>query len=405
MPANFMGSPVNFGPDQDQLMEIQRRNALAQSLQAGAMAPLPQSRGPVHPFAGAAKLAKAYFGREQANKAQELAKALGQQQTERRGADMSLLAQALQGRPAQPGIQDEVAGTQTDPLPAQNPAQSLGQAIPMLSPDMQPMALNAMVGQQGRQDQREFQGQQLQQQQAFRSEESEKQRQFQQQMQEQAAAARAQGDRPYYQFLPSATGYMAGNARTGQVQPVQHKGQNVVPAAQDPNLQGQIAQQKASGKVSGETQTGAQFDLPRVINNAQNSIQLIDQLISHPGFESGVGMRVPGLGMIPGTDTASFDALLDQVKGGAFLEAFNSLKGGGQITEVEGKKATDAITRMSKSQSEAEFKKAALEYKNIIMLGVHRAQLKAGQGEQQQYSGPERRNSSLPQGVTVRRVQ
>jgi hypothetical protein len=73
---------------------------------------------------------------------------------------MSLLAKALQGRQAQPGQVDELAGTTTDPLPAQTPVQSLQQAIPLLSPEMQGTGLQTLVGAQGREDQQEFQRQQ-----------------------------------------------------------------------------------------------------------------------------------------------------------------------------------------------------------------------------------------------------
>jgi hypothetical protein len=86
-----------------------------------------------------------------------------------------------------------------------------------------------------------------------------------------------------------------------------------------------------------------------------------------------------GAGFIPGTDVSDFNARLDQLRGGAFLEAFQTLKGGGQITEVEGKKATDAITRMRSSQSEDEFKAAALEFKAILQRGVDRAAQRGAQ--------------------------
>ena len=68
---------------------------------------------------------------------------------------------------------------------------------------------------------------------------------------------------------------------------------------------------------------------------------------------------------------------LDQLKGGAFLEAFNTLKGGGQITEVEGKKATDAIARMDNATSESEFKAAVKDYQDVIRKGMNRARMKA----------------------------
>lgn len=93
----------------------------------------------------------------------------------------------------------------------------------------------------------------------------------------------------------------------------------------------------------------------------------------HPGFEGVVGMGVPGVRFIPGTQAASFDALFRQAEGGAFLEAYKSLRGTGQITEIEGTKATSALTRMERSQTEVEFVKAAREFANVIRGAIARA--------------------------------
>ena len=93
----------------------------------------------------------------------------------------------------------------------------------------------------------------------------------------------------------------------------------------------------------------------------------------HPGFEGVVGMGVPGVRFIPGTQAASFDALFRQAEGGAFLQAYESLRGTGQITEIEGTKATSALTRMERSQSEVEFVKAAREFADVIRGAVARA--------------------------------
>ncbi len=60
------------------------------------------------------------------------------------------------------------------------------------------------------------------------------------------------------------------------------------------------------------------------------------------------------------------------------MQAFQSLKGGGQITEIEGKKATQAITRMETAQSEAEFMRAAREFQDVIRDGVDKARAQAG---------------------------
>lgn len=93
----------------------------------------------------------------------------------------------------------------------------------------------------------------------------------------------------------------------------------------------------------------------------------------HPGFEGVVGMGVPGVRFIPGTQAASFDALFRQAEGGAFLQAYESLRGTGQITEIEGTKATSALTRMERSQTEVEFVKAAREFADVIRSAISRA--------------------------------
>ena len=57
---------------------------------------------------------------------------------------------------------------------------------------------------------------------------------------------------PYYQFLQSADGFYAGNARTGQVAPVTYDGRRVVGSTSDPNLQGRLSEAKEEGKTVGE---------------------------------------------------------------------------------------------------------------------------------------------------------
>ncbi|MFZ4388209.1 MAG: hypothetical protein ACOYOI_08625, partial [Chthoniobacterales bacterium] len=85
----------------------------------------------------------------------------------------------------------------------------------------------------------------------------------------------------------------------------------------------------------------------------------------------------PGLKYVPGTSAADFNARLNEIQGGAFLQAFNTLKGGGSITETEGIKATAAINRMSTAQSEKEFNIAAREYQDILRTGIKNAKAKA----------------------------
>ncbi len=145
--------------------------------------------------------------------------------------------------------------------------------------------------------------------------------------------------------------------------------------------------------------------LPDIEAKANNSLSVLNQMVGagtpgqpdykppHPGFTSAVGMKggaqLFGLKDEPiaGSDAANFKALMNQVRGTAFLQAFESLKGGGQITEVEGNKATQAITRMSESQSEGEFIQAANELKQIIRSGLQRAKQARGQAQPPQGGG------------------
>jgi hypothetical protein len=60
------------------------------------------------------------------------------------------------------------------------------------------------------------------------------------------------------------------------------------------------------------------------------------------------------------------------------LQAYETLRGTGQITEIEGAKATSAITRMRLAQSEKDFVQAAREFQDVIRRGVDRARSKAG---------------------------
>jgi hypothetical protein len=96
------------------------------------------------------------------------------------------------------------------------------------------------------------------------------------------------------------------------------------------------------------------------------------------GFEYAVGAGLPSWAVMGGSDTAGFLGRLEQVKSRTFLQAFESLKGAGQITEKEGEKATSALNRMNTAQSEVEFIKAAREFEENLRTGMDLAKKKAG---------------------------
>lgn len=99
----------------------------------------------------------------------------------------------------------------------------------------------------------------------------------------------------------------------------------------------------------------------------------------HEGFESSVGFSgAPLAKYISGSPVSDFRSRFDQIKDKTFLQAFENLKGAGQITEVEGAKATSALNRMSLAQSEKEFITAAREFEQNIKSGMELARKRAG---------------------------
>jgi len=119
------------------------------------------------------------------------------------------------------------------------------------------------------------------------------------------------------------------------------------------------------------------IDAQRASANAQ--LRVIDQALNHPGRETATGFTsvIDPRNRVPGTDATDFQVLLDQIGGAAFLQGFESLKGGGAITEVEGKKAEQAIARLNRSQSDEEFKKSLEELRSVVAAG--QARLGGGQ--------------------------
>jgi hypothetical protein len=135
----------------------------------------------------------------------------------------------------------------------------------------------------------------------------------------------------------------------------------------------------ATAEASAKATSDAARQLPGLLETSQRSINLVNELVKSPDLDKLVGNTSGQLRkLIPGTTEADLQARINEIQGGAFLQAFESLKGAGQITEVEGAKATAALTRMSSNQSPEEFKKAAQEYIGVIQDGMKRAQQKAG---------------------------
>jgi hypothetical protein len=176
---------------------------------------------------------------------------------------------------------------------------------------------------------------------------------------------------------PTSTG-MPAMAVTSQA-PTQAPSQ--APVAQEPSLAAGLPpteQIKLRAKEAEKTME-AQRALPQAVETAKQTVDAVDKLITHKGFSNLVGAGVPFGKFVAGSETAGANALFEQIKGKSFLEAFQSLKGGGQITEKEGAKAEAAINRMNLTTSEKDFKEAAKDFKDAVQAGINRASKSAGE--------------------------
>lgn len=117
-------------------------------------------------------------------------------------------------------------------------------------------------------------------------------------------------------------------------------------------------------------------DANKEIANSEMMLTNIDNLLNDPALGQALGiegfLREPFVKLKLDTETGRVKGRLDQIKGAVFLQAFESLKGGGQITELEGIKAEQARARLSTAVSEEDFREALQELRFYTEQGIRR---------------------------------
>lgn len=130
---------------------------------------------------------------------------------------------------------------------------------------------------------------------------------------------------------------------------------------------------------TGRPQDGLQPSSPATM------IATIDGILKDPALDTSTGIY-SYLQAVPGTPQYRFGTRARQLRGQAFLQAFESLKGAGQITEIEGTKATEAIGRLDTAQSPEDYRNAVQELRDLLVKGTERpegwAETQEGQGTQ-----------------------
>jgi hypothetical protein len=166
-------------------------------------------------------------------------------------------------------------------------------------------------------------------------------------------------------------------------------------AVMDPAAEGGVRFVTPPGTQAASEVAAAEGQKTAYAATAEDSMRLIDSIISDPALPSVTGMFQ---GRMPPVTQAGTNLLakIEQVQGQAFLQAFESLKGGGAITEREGLAAQNAIARLQRSQDDVAFTAALNDLKAVLDRGRRRAMAGVKAQDNDQFSG-----GNVINGVTV----
>lgn len=125
-------------------------------------------------------------------------------------------------------------------------------------------------------------------------------------------------------------------------------------------------------------QVEARSKLPVAREAASRALAVLETLETHPGLAGGTGLDWRR-SKIPGTAEFDFAQKIEQARGGAFLEAREQLKGGGPITDYEGRNAERALANLEQAQSQEAFVQALAEYRGALVRGFRLLEEQAGE--------------------------
>jgi hypothetical protein len=138
---------------------------------------------------------------------------------------------------------------------------------------------------------------------------------------------------------------------------------------------------KTEARATAEDIAKIKTNLPKVTSQADNAIRTVDDILSHPGFSDVVGFPdiLTGIVSPPGTNARGAKSKINQLQGQIFTQAFESIKGGGAITEKEGEKATVALAALTDPGiKQVEWERNAEIFKNSVKKMVNRQRETAG---------------------------
>lgn len=138
-----------------------------------------------------------------------------------------------------------------------------------------------------------------------------------------------------------------------------------VPAGGIPEVWAEGQTKKIAADIAAGERAAPQF---------KQAINLLQQARAHPGREHGVGALGPFAGLVYGSNALGFAEIIKQINNQNFLSAYDTLRGGGQIANIEGEKATQAKARLNRAQSPDDFEAALKDYEEAMRGDYERVQ-------------------------------
>jgi hypothetical protein len=138
---------------------------------------------------------------------------------------------------------------------------------------------------------------------------------------------------------------------------------------------------RAQARERGQALGQAQASLPQAIQAAQSTIEKIDEISNDPQLQRIIGWQwwAPQRYMPNSPAQEGLVERIKQVQGRFFLQAFDALRGTGQISNTEGEKAQAAIARIQNiNQDQASYATALEDARREVWSLTNTARQRAG---------------------------
>lgn len=178
-----------------------------------------------------------------------------------------------------------------------------------------------------------------------------------------------------------------------------------------PQLEGDVK----AATLSAEARAAAKSALPQARQNLNQMVTEANRLMSMPGFEGILGGSLPGAlphegkvgqmmkGILSLASPERSDAMAsyENLAGQVYRNAFESLRGGGQITEKETERVAAAYGRLQRTQTPEAFRAALADMVSAYQAGIKKLEAAAAGAAPAAPQAPAAPAFQLPQGWGV----